>query len=310
MGSGKVKHLQVRFLWVQERVRARELQIVKCDTKDNLADLNTKHHGPEEFHRQLSRLPVRPIFGASLPKRALQLIISSLFGLEAGAADLALMQFPLELVKNGFVKRLLIASELLLLVLGLMMVVLLVLLLKGRIRIQFVGGEGESTSTTSTPTSSPTAPTTTTTTTTTTSTQPIPEEEVRVSSDATYDGSASQSTSRQEEKAVHSELRLRSSTATGSTPSIGSIQVPSQPLLFQGDATAAYMAWKHERIRTHYRSFTRDSLREILRGLRLSPSGLKNDLVERLLEEHGQRPALPLQQPPSSSSSPSVTVRA
>ena len=42
-GLGKLKHLELKHLWVQEAVRTRRVQIVKEDTATNVADLMTKH---------------------------------------------------------------------------------------------------------------------------------------------------------------------------------------------------------------------------------------------------------------------------
>ncbi len=43
IGSGKVRHLMIRDLWVQERVRAGELQLGRVCTEDNTSDLGTKN---------------------------------------------------------------------------------------------------------------------------------------------------------------------------------------------------------------------------------------------------------------------------
>ena len=42
-GLGKVKHLELKHLWVQEAVRAKRIVVVKEHTTTNLADLMTKH---------------------------------------------------------------------------------------------------------------------------------------------------------------------------------------------------------------------------------------------------------------------------
>ena len=42
-GLGKLKHLDLKFLWVQEAVRAKRVIIVKVDGESNFADLMTKH---------------------------------------------------------------------------------------------------------------------------------------------------------------------------------------------------------------------------------------------------------------------------
>ena len=42
-GAGKVRHLDVRELWIQERVARGDLSVRKVHGPDNLADLLTKH---------------------------------------------------------------------------------------------------------------------------------------------------------------------------------------------------------------------------------------------------------------------------
>ena len=42
-GFGKVKHLEVKHLWLQEAVRAKRIVVVKEHTATNLGDLMTKH---------------------------------------------------------------------------------------------------------------------------------------------------------------------------------------------------------------------------------------------------------------------------
>ena len=41
-GLGKLRHVQTRYLWVQERVANEEIKILKVGTHDNLADMCTK----------------------------------------------------------------------------------------------------------------------------------------------------------------------------------------------------------------------------------------------------------------------------
>jgi hypothetical protein len=41
-GIGKVRHLEVRYLWLQDRVRRGELRLVKVWGKENPADVLTK----------------------------------------------------------------------------------------------------------------------------------------------------------------------------------------------------------------------------------------------------------------------------
>ncbi len=43
IGLGKVKHLHTQYLWVQERVRAKDFTLHKVSTHDNVGDLMTKY---------------------------------------------------------------------------------------------------------------------------------------------------------------------------------------------------------------------------------------------------------------------------
>ena len=42
-GLGKVRHLDVQQLWIQQRVLSRELKLLKVMGVDNIADMMTKH---------------------------------------------------------------------------------------------------------------------------------------------------------------------------------------------------------------------------------------------------------------------------
>jgi len=54
-GPGRLKHLQTRFLWLQERCRARELEVCTVGTDSNPGDMGTKVH-PKERMELLMRL--------------------------------------------------------------------------------------------------------------------------------------------------------------------------------------------------------------------------------------------------------------
>ena len=47
MGLGKTRHIAVHLLWVQEKVRNQEFELVKCKGTENPADLMTKHLSQE-----------------------------------------------------------------------------------------------------------------------------------------------------------------------------------------------------------------------------------------------------------------------
>ena len=42
-GAGRVKHIHVRHLWLQQMLREKKLVIKKCTSLENLADVLTKH---------------------------------------------------------------------------------------------------------------------------------------------------------------------------------------------------------------------------------------------------------------------------
>ena len=52
-GVGKVRHIDVRELWVQERTQKGDIEIVKVRGEDNLADILTKHVPRELLDKHL-----------------------------------------------------------------------------------------------------------------------------------------------------------------------------------------------------------------------------------------------------------------
>ena len=48
-GLGKIRHIEVHQLWVQDKVAAGEVEIRKVDGKANIADLLTKHVSAEDI---------------------------------------------------------------------------------------------------------------------------------------------------------------------------------------------------------------------------------------------------------------------
>ena len=48
-GSGRVKHVEARYLWVQDRVRKKQFSAESVDTSHNTADLGTKFHSGERL---------------------------------------------------------------------------------------------------------------------------------------------------------------------------------------------------------------------------------------------------------------------
>ena len=52
-GLGKIRHIEVHQLWVQDKVAEGEIKIRKVDGKANLADLLTKHVSAEDIRVHL-----------------------------------------------------------------------------------------------------------------------------------------------------------------------------------------------------------------------------------------------------------------
>ena len=58
-GSGKVRHLAIKELWVQEALRNKEFQLAIVDTLLNWADIGTKAHAAERLDSLVRQLPLR-----------------------------------------------------------------------------------------------------------------------------------------------------------------------------------------------------------------------------------------------------------
>ena len=53
VGVGKVRHIEVNQLWLQEKVTKKKLSLVKVDTDDNLADALTKPVDAQAIQKHL-----------------------------------------------------------------------------------------------------------------------------------------------------------------------------------------------------------------------------------------------------------------
>ena len=58
-GLGKLRHLNVRYLWVQDQVKRELLGLEKVAGAENPADIATKHFSAEIMRKHLERLGVR-----------------------------------------------------------------------------------------------------------------------------------------------------------------------------------------------------------------------------------------------------------
>ena len=54
----RVRHLEVKVLWIQEKVRSHELQISRVKSEDNRTDLLKRLLDPERHHKLIELLPL------------------------------------------------------------------------------------------------------------------------------------------------------------------------------------------------------------------------------------------------------------
>jgi len=62
-GLGRVRHLATADLWVQQKLRSRELKLYKLPGKDNPSDLMTKHKTAPEASRFMTMLGIKVLTG-------------------------------------------------------------------------------------------------------------------------------------------------------------------------------------------------------------------------------------------------------
>jgi len=55
-GLGKVRHIEVQDLWLQEKVKSKAIVMEKVASKENIADLMTKPLTAEEINEHVIRL--------------------------------------------------------------------------------------------------------------------------------------------------------------------------------------------------------------------------------------------------------------
>ncbi len=67
-GSGKVRHLDIKFLWIQQAMREKQLEIGEIDTSLNTSDLGTKYHLPGRFMAIIDMMPIEAGKGRPMPK--------------------------------------------------------------------------------------------------------------------------------------------------------------------------------------------------------------------------------------------------
>ena len=85
-GLGKVRHISLRYLWVQEKVQKGIVTVEKCPTDKMLADLGTKHLSAPRMRQLLKMLGYVYLEGraAGMPKLVANLGRGSARKREAG----------------------------------------------------------------------------------------------------------------------------------------------------------------------------------------------------------------------------------
>ena len=61
LAVGKVRYLKVRHLWIQQKIRDKELQVVKVEEDDNLSNVGTKDVEPRVLKKMLPLLGMVPV---------------------------------------------------------------------------------------------------------------------------------------------------------------------------------------------------------------------------------------------------------
>ena len=57
-GSGRVKRVEARYLWMQDRVRKKQFSVGSIDTSYNTADLGTKFHSGKRLQELMRMMPI------------------------------------------------------------------------------------------------------------------------------------------------------------------------------------------------------------------------------------------------------------
>ena len=57
-GIGKMRHLEVNELWLQEAIKRKKFDIVKVNGADNAADIATKHIPAETLEKHIEELKI------------------------------------------------------------------------------------------------------------------------------------------------------------------------------------------------------------------------------------------------------------
>ena len=78
-GLGRTRHIQVQYLWLQERMLQEDLQIAKVGGKDNVADAFTKYLKKEDMDRLLKSMSMHLMQGRADASRRLDSMLHQKF---------------------------------------------------------------------------------------------------------------------------------------------------------------------------------------------------------------------------------------
>ena len=76
-GSGRVKHVEARYLWVQDGVRKKQFSVGSTDTSHNTPDLGTKIHSGERLQELVRMMPT--VVGEFEPTKLWKKLLGALF---------------------------------------------------------------------------------------------------------------------------------------------------------------------------------------------------------------------------------------
>ncbi len=83
IGSGKVRHLSIKELWIQEEVRQKRLALDSVDTSMNWADVGTKAHPKDRLDSLMSQLPLRRQGGITISALSAVTLLGAVAGTHA-----------------------------------------------------------------------------------------------------------------------------------------------------------------------------------------------------------------------------------
>ena len=85
LGAGRVRHLEAKELWIQEKVRAKQVSVSKIGTRDNRADMLTKFLDGAQHHALLKLLPM--LWSTRRCKTGLAAVAAIILTTPAGATE-------------------------------------------------------------------------------------------------------------------------------------------------------------------------------------------------------------------------------